>query len=173
LAEERKCTVACHTLGRSDGNSRKLQSACVDNMKPGKRSSLLNAITMPLSILLYWQALGWLAFGVLKPGISQSLGSPVDSRLILTIGIVLAIATTSLGSFFLYYHVTTLQRDIFPQHKTLHKCLNCGHPISDGISTCPYCGSRTLFYVLGWRGDWCGLGDLISRAAHIAASWVV
>ncbi|HLC11207.1 MAG TPA: zinc ribbon domain-containing protein [Candidatus Bathyarchaeia archaeon] len=114
-------------------------------MKPGKRSSLLNAITMPLSILLYWQALGWLAFGVLEPGISQSLRSPVDSRLILTVGIVMAIATTSLGTFFLYYHVTTLQRDIFPQHKTLHKCLNCGHDIADGITTCPYCGSRTLF----------------------------
>ena len=114
-------------------------------MKPGKRSSLLNAITMPLSILLYWQALGWLAFGLLEPEISQSLGSPVDSRLILTVGIVMAIATTSLGSFFLYNHVTTLQGDIFPEHKTLHKCLNCGHAIADGISTCPYCGSRTLF----------------------------
>jgi hypothetical protein len=114
-------------------------------MKPGRRSSLLNAITLPLSILLYWQALGWLTFGLLEPSISQSVGSPVDSRLVLTVGIVMAIATTILGSFFLYYHTTTSQRDVFPQRKTLHKCLNCGHAIAEGISRCPYCSSQTLF----------------------------
>lgn len=114
-------------------------------MKPARRSSILHAIAFPLAILLYWQALGWIAFGLLEPGISQSTGSPVDSRLVLTVGIVMAIATTILGSFLLYYRTTTLQRDVFPQHKTLHKCLNCGHTIREGVSTCPYCGSQTLF----------------------------
>src|SRR5437660_11433946 len=97
-------------------------------MKPGKRSSLLNAITMPLSILLYWQALGWLAFGVLEPGISQSLGSPVVSSLFLTVGIVLAIASTRLGSFVLYYHVDALLRSIIAQHKALHNCVHVEQP---------------------------------------------
>ena len=114
-------------------------------MKPGKRSSVLNAVTMPLSILLFWQALGWISFGLLEPAISQSVGSPVDSRLVLTVGIVMAVVTTILGSFFLYYRMTTSQRDVFPQHKTHHKCLNCGHTIAEGVSKCPYCGSQTLF----------------------------
>jgi len=114
-------------------------------MKPSKRNSVLNAVTMPLSILLFWQALGWLSFGLLEPEISQRVGSPVDSRLVLTVGIVMAIATTILGSFFLYYRMTTSQRDVFPQHKTRHKCLNCGHDIGEGISKCPYCASQTLF----------------------------
>jgi len=114
-------------------------------MKPAKRSSILHAITLPLTILLYWQALGWIAFGLLEPGISQSTGSPVDSRLVLSVGIVMAIATAIVGSFLLYYRTTTSQREVFPQHKTLHKCLNCGHTIHEGSSTCPYCGSQTLF----------------------------
>jgi hypothetical protein len=114
-------------------------------MKPARRSSILHAIAFPLAILLYWQALGWIAFGLLEPGISQSTGSPVDSRLVLSFGIVMAIATAIVGSFLLYYRRTTSQRDVFPQHKTLHKCLNCGHTFPEGVSMCPYCRSQTLF----------------------------
>ncbi len=86
-------------------------------MKPSKRSSVLNAVTMPLSILLFWQALGWISFGLLEPEISQSVGSPVDSRLVLTVGIVMTVATTILGSFFLYYRMTTSQRDVYSMTK--------------------------------------------------------
>ncbi|OLB68704.1 hypothetical protein AUI06_10210 [archaeon 13_2_20CM_2_52_21] len=114
-------------------------------MKPAKRPSLLNAITLPLSILLYCQVLGWVAFGMLEPGISQSIGLPADSDLVLTVGISMAIGTTILGSFFLYYHLITSQKTPFQKPRTVHKCLNCGHSISEGMATCPYCGSRTLF----------------------------
>jgi len=114
-------------------------------MKPAGSSSILHAIAMPLSILLYWQAVGWIAFGLLEPGISQSVGSPVDSRLVLTVGIVMAIVTAILGSFLLYFHKTTSQRDVFQERKTRHKCLNCGHIIPEGVRTCSYCGSQTLF----------------------------
>jgi len=76
-------------------------------MKPARRSSILHAIAFPLAILLYWQALGWIAFGLLEPGISQSTGSPVDSRFVLSVGIVMTIATTILGSFLLYYRPST------------------------------------------------------------------
>ena len=114
-------------------------------MKPARRSSLLRAVTMPLSILLFWQALGWIAFGLLEPTISQSVGSPVDASLVLTVGIVMAIVAATLGSFFLYYHATTSQGDLIPQPKTFHKCLNCGHTIPSDTHTCPYCGSQTLY----------------------------
>jgi hypothetical protein len=114
-------------------------------MKAARRSSLLRALTLPLSILLFWQALGWIAFGLLEPAISQSVGSPVDAGLVLTVGIAMAIATAILGSFFLYYHATTSQGDFVPQRETVHKCLNCGHTIPSDTHTCPYCGSKTLF----------------------------
>ena len=114
-------------------------------MKPAKRSSILRAVTLPLSILLFWQALGWIAFGLLEPSISRSVGSPVDASLVLTVGIAKAIVAATLGSFFLYYHATTSEGDFTPKRKTSHKCLNCGHTISSDTSTCPYCGSQTLF----------------------------
>jgi len=114
-------------------------------MKPARRSSLLHAVTLPLSILLFWQALGWIAFGLLEPGISRSVGSPEDASLVLTVGIVMAILAAALGSFFLYYHATISQGDFTPKQKTVHKCLNCGHTIPSDASACPYCGSKTLF----------------------------
>jgi len=114
-------------------------------MKPTKGSSLLRAVTLPLSILLFWQALGWIAFGLLEPSISRSVGSPENANLVLTVGIAMAIVAATLGSFFLYYNATTSQRDFVPHGKTVHKCLNCGHTIPSNASTCPYCGSRTLF----------------------------
>ena len=114
-------------------------------MKPARRSSLLRAVTFPLSILLFWQALGWITFGLLDPGISQSVGSPENASLVLTVGIVMAIVATTLGSLFLYFHTITSQGDFVPHGKTVHKCLNCGHTIPSNASTCPYCGSRTLF----------------------------
>ena len=114
-------------------------------MKPARRSSLLRAVTLPLSILLFWQALGWIAFGLLEPAISKSVGSPVNANLVLTVGIAMAIVAATLGSFFLFYHATTSQGGFVPHGKTVHKCLNCGHTIPSDTSTCPYCGSRTLF----------------------------
>jgi zinc ribbon protein len=114
-------------------------------MKPARRSSLLRAVTLPLSILLFWQAFGWIAFGLLEPGISRSVGSPENANLVLTVGIAMAIVAATLGLFFLYYHAATSQGDFVPHGKTVHKCLNCGHTIPSDASTCPYCGSRTLF----------------------------
>lgn len=114
-------------------------------MKPARRNSLLRAVTLPLSILLFWQALGWISFGLLEPAISRSVGSPVDASLVLTVGIAMAIVAATLGSFFLYYHAATSQGDFIPHGKTVHKCLNCGHTIPSDASTCPYCGSRTLY----------------------------
>lgn len=114
-------------------------------MKPARRSSLLRAVTRPLSILLFWQALGWIAFGLLEPGISRSVGSPENASLVLTVGIAMAIVAATLGAFFLYYHATSSQADFVAHGKTVHKCLNCGHVIPSDTSTCPYCGSRTLY----------------------------
>ena len=114
-------------------------------MIPSKRRSLVRAMTLPLSILLLWQALGWIAFGLLEPTISQRTGQPTNSVLILTVGIVMAALTTTLGLFALYYRRATSQGDIVPKTKTLHKCLNCGHTITTSTIICPYCGSKTLF----------------------------
>ena len=114
-------------------------------MKPARRSSLLRAVTRPLSLLLFWQAVGWIAFGLLEPGISKSVGSPESASLVLMVGISMAIVAATLGSFFLFYHATTSQGNFVPHGKTVHKCLNCGHTIAGDTSTCAYCGSRTLY----------------------------
>lgn len=114
-------------------------------MKPARRSSLLRAVTRPLSILLFWQALGWIAFGLLEPGISKSVGAPENASLVLTVGIAMAIVAATIGSFFVYYHATTSQGDFVPHDKTVHKCLNCGRTIPSDASMCPYCGARTLY----------------------------
>jgi rRNA maturation endonuclease Nob1 len=98
-----------------------------------------------MSILLLWQALGWIAFGYLEPIISQRVGQPANSGLILTVAFVMAALTTALGLSALYYWRATSQGDIVPKPETLHKCLNCGQTITMGTTVCPYCGSKTLF----------------------------
>ncbi len=114
-------------------------------MMPSKRGSLVRAMTLPLSILLLWQALGWIAFGLLEPTISQRIGQPTNSGLILTVAIVMAALTATMGLLSLYYWRATTQGDIVPKRETLHKCLNCGHTITMGTIVCPYCSSKTLF----------------------------
>ncbi len=114
-------------------------------MMPSKRRSLFRAMTLPLSLLLPWQALGWVAFGLLEPNISQRIGEPANSGLILTVAIIMTTLTTSLGLFALYHWKATSQGDIVPTREMFHKCLNCGHTITTGTMICPYCNSKTLF----------------------------
>ncbi|HEY4822194.1 MAG TPA: hypothetical protein VIH83_00730 [Candidatus Bathyarchaeia archaeon] len=114
-------------------------------MTPSKRLSLFRGVTLPLSILLLWQSLGWIGFGLLIPTISQRIGEPTDSGRVLTVAAAMAVLTTTLGLFALYQWKTTSQLDIVPKQETLHKCLNCGHTITTGTIVCPYCSSKTLF----------------------------
>lgn len=110
-----------------------------------KRSSLFRAMTRPLSMLLLWQSLGWIAFGVLEPSISQKTGSPSNTGLVLTVSVVMTSLTVALGAVALYLWKSTDQKDFQPKLKAHHKCRNCGYPISIGTSTCPHCGENTLF----------------------------
>jgi DNA-directed RNA polymerase subunit RPC12/RpoP len=110
-----------------------------------KRESLFRAVSRPLSILFFWQALGWIAFGVLEPSIAQKTGSPSDAGLVLIVSIVMTAATATLGAVALFLWRSTVQKDFRPKLKTRHKCRNCGYPIETGTATCPHCGSKTLF----------------------------
>jgi hypothetical protein len=110
-----------------------------------KRESLFRAITRPYSVLLFWQSLGWIAFGILEPSLVQKTGGMSNPGLILTVSIVMAASTATLGAVALYFWRSTAQKDFQPRLKTHHKCRNCGYPIEIGTATCPHCGSKTLF----------------------------
>jgi hypothetical protein len=110
-----------------------------------KRKSLFRAVTRPLSILLFWQSLGWIAFGILEPSISQKTGSTSNPGLILIVSIVMTTLTAALGAIALYLWRSSDQRDFQPKLKTHHKCRNCGYPIETGTHACPHCGSNTLY----------------------------
>ncbi len=110
-----------------------------------KRESLFRAITRPLSILLFWQSLGWISFGILEPGIAQKAGSPSNPGLVLILSVVMTVLTVTLGGVALYLWRSTVQKDFRPRLKTHHKCRNCGYPVETGTATCPHCGSKTLF----------------------------
>jgi hypothetical protein len=114
-------------------------------MTSSKRNSIYKALTLPLSILLLWQASGWIAFGLLDPRIVQSTGQQVNAGLELMVGIMMAILTAALGTILLFYRTTVSQAETSPKIETHHKCLNCGHPITTGIPICPHCGSNTFF----------------------------
>src|SRR5712664_1765231 len=96
-----------------------------------KRESLFRAITRPLSILLFWQSLGWIAFGFLEPSIAQKTGTASNSGLVLIVSIVMTALTATLGAIALYLWRSRDQKDFQPKPKTRHKC--------------PHCGSKTLF----------------------------
>jgi DNA-directed RNA polymerase subunit RPC12/RpoP len=110
-----------------------------------KRESLFRAITRPLSILLFWQALGWIAFGFLEPSIAQKTGSASNTGLVLVVSIVMTASTATLGATALFLWKSRDQKDFQPKLKTHHKCRNCGYPIETGTDTCPHCGSKTLY----------------------------
>ncbi len=110
-----------------------------------QRSSVARALTLPISILLLWQTAGWIAFGLLEPTIAQRTGEAANSGLILTVAIVMAALTTGLALIALYYRRITFQGDAVSNYETAHKCLNCGHDVTFGTKTCPYCESKTLF----------------------------
>src|SRR5213083_1649997 len=110
-----------------------------------KRESLFRAITRPLSVLLFWQSLGWIAFGFLEPSIAQKTGSPSNSGLVLIVAVVMTATTATLGTLALYLWRNTDQKSFQPKARAHHKCRNCGYSISPGTSTCPHCGSKTLF----------------------------
>jgi Zn finger protein HypA/HybF involved in hydrogenase expression len=110
-----------------------------------KRNSIYKALTLPLSILLFWQASGWIAFGILDPKIVQDTGQQVNAGLELTVGIMMAILTAALGSILLFYRTTVSQTVISLKIETTHKCLSCGYAITTGVSICPRCGSKTFF----------------------------
>jgi len=110
-----------------------------------KRESLFRAITRPLSILLFWQALGWIAFGFLEPSIAQKAGTPSNTGLVFIVSIVMTGLTATLGVVALFLWRSTSQKDFQPKLKTHHKCRTCGYSIETGTATCPHCGSKTLF----------------------------
>lgn len=110
-----------------------------------KRESMFRAVTRPLSILLFWQSLGWIAFGIFEPSISQKTGSASNPGLILIVSIVMTALTATLGAVALYLWRSSDQKDFQPKLKTHHKCRNCGYPVETGTDVCPHCGSKTLF----------------------------
>jgi DNA-directed RNA polymerase subunit RPC12/RpoP len=110
-----------------------------------KRESLFRAITRPLSILLFWQALGWIAFGFLEPSIALKTGSASNTGLVVIVSIVMTALTAALGATALFLWRSRDQKDFQPKLKTHHKCRNCGYQIETGTATCPHCGSKTLF----------------------------
>jgi zinc ribbon protein len=110
-----------------------------------KRESLFRAITRPLSVLLFWQSLGWIAFGFLEPSIAQKTGSPSNSGLVLIVSVVMTAMTAALGAAALFLWKSTDQKSFRPKLRTHHKCRNCGYSIETGTDTCPHCGSKTLF----------------------------
>jgi hypothetical protein len=110
-----------------------------------RRTSIYKALTLPLSILLLWQASGWIAFGLLDPSIAQITGQQVNAGLELTVGIMMAILTATLGTILLFFRTTLSQGEISTRMETRHKCLNCGYPITTRVSICPHCGSKTFF----------------------------
>src|SRR5712692_3178910 len=111
-----------------------------------KRNSLFRAIARPLSMLLFWQSLGWIAFGILEPWISQKTGTQSNAGVVLIVSVVMTAMTAALGAVALYLWKSTDQKEFQPKLKSHHKCRNCGHPISIGTPTCPHCGANTLFY---------------------------
>ena len=125
-------------------NSRIIQSSSERRMM-GKRSSLFRAITRPLSMLLLWQSLGWIAFGILEPWISRKAGTPSNPELVLIVSLVMTVSTATLGGVALYLWKSTDQKDFQPKPKAHHKCRNCGYPIEAGTSICPHCEANTLF----------------------------
>jgi DNA-directed RNA polymerase subunit RPC12/RpoP len=110
-----------------------------------KRPSLFRAITRPLSILLFWQATGWIAFGFLEPSIASGAGMPENPGTIMIVSIAMTALTATLGAVALFLWKTTSQKDFQPKVNTHHKCPHCGYPIETGMSVCPHCGSKTLF----------------------------
>lgn len=110
--------------------------------KPG---SLIRAIMLPLSILLFWQAFGWIGFGLLDPIISQDVNQPVNSGLELTVGIIMAIAASALATILLIYRTRISQAEVIRKEELHHRCMNCGYPIVSGVAVCPRCGSKTYF----------------------------
>lgn len=114
-------------------------------MTSPKRGSLLKAITRPLSILLFWQAFGWIAFGLLDPIISQDVSQPVNSGLELSVGIIMAILVSALGTVLLIYRTRVSQAEVVRKEESHHRCMNCGYPIMSGVAVCPRCGSKTYF----------------------------
>jgi DNA-directed RNA polymerase subunit RPC12/RpoP len=110
-----------------------------------KRESLFRAVTRPLSILLFWQSLGWIGFGILEPSISEKVGTPSNAGLVLIVSLVMTGLTATLGAIALYLWRSTDQKDFRPKLKTHHKCRNCGYSIETGTAMCPHCGSKTLF----------------------------
>jgi uncharacterized paraquat-inducible protein A len=110
-----------------------------------KRSSLFRAVSRPLSMLLLWQSLGWIAFGLVEPWIAQKTGAPSNTGLTLTVSLVMTTSTAALGFIALYLWKSRDQKDFQSKPKAHHKCRNCGHTISIGTSRCPRCGSDTLF----------------------------
>ena len=110
-----------------------------------KRSSLFRAITRPLSMLLFWQSLGWITFGIFEPWIAQKTGTPSNTGVVLIISVVMTTLTAALGVVALYVWKSTDQKDFQPKLEAHHKCRSCGYSISIGTSTCPHCGSSTLY----------------------------
>ena len=110
-----------------------------------KRESLLRALTRPFSVLLFWQSLGWIAFGFLEPSLVRQMGGSPDAGLVLIVSVVMATSTAMLGVVALFFWRSTVQKDFRPRMSTHHKCLSCGYPIETGMATCPHCGAKTLF----------------------------